>query len=128
VWSDGVPVTANDFVFAFRRLEDPKTASDYSYLFYLIANAEAINTGKAPPESLGVKALDAHTFQITLTHPAPYLPNMLTHQIVAPVPEHVVRRYGDAWVQPSHFVSNGPYTLKSWKLQDRVVLEKNPLF
>ncbi len=128
VWSDGAPVTAADFVFALRRLEDPKTASDYAYLFYLIKGAEAINTGKAALETLGVIALDPHTLQITLNHPAPYLPQMLTHQISFPIPEHAVKRWGDAWVQPGHYVSNGPYTLASFKLGDRVVLNKNPLF
>jgi len=127
-WSDGQPVTVDDFVFSFRRLEDPKTASDYAYLFYLIKGAEAINEGKAKPETLGVKALDPHTFQITLNHPAPYLPQMLTHQIVLPVPEHVVKRWGDAWVQPAHMVTNGAFTLTSWTLGDRIVLQKNPRF
>ncbi len=128
LWSDGQPVTAEDFVFAFRRLEDPKTASSYAYLFYLIKGAQAVNEGKAPPETLGVSAPDAHTFQIILNHPAPYLPQMLMHQIVMPAPEHAVKRWGDAWIQPAHIVSNGPYTLKSWVLGDRVVLQKNPLF
>jgi len=128
LWSDGVPVTADDFVYTFRRLEDPKTASDYAYLFYLIKGAEAVNSGRAPLDSLGVRALDPHTVQITLTHPAPYFPEMLTHNVVLPVPRHVVERYGDSWVQPGRFVANGPYLLKSWTLGDRIVLEKNPLF
>ena len=128
VWSDGVPVTAGDFVFGFRRLEDPRTASDYAYLFYLIKGAEAVNTGKAAPETLGVAAPDPRTVRITLTHPAPYLLQMLTHQISFPIPEHAVKRWGDAWVQPGHYVSNGPYTLASFKLGDRVVLNKNPRF
>jgi oligopeptide transport system substrate-binding protein len=127
-WSDGAPVTANDFAFAFRRLEDPKTASSYAYLFYLIKGAEAVNGGKAALDTLGVKAPDPHTFQITLNHPAPYLPEMLMHQIVMPVPEHVVKRWGDAWVQPAHMVANGAYTLTSWTLGDRIVLQKNPRF
>ena len=127
-WSDGAPVTAEDFAFAFRRLEDPKTAAVYAYLFYLIKGAQAINEGKANPDALGVRALDAHTFQITLNHPAPYLPQMLMHQIVLPVPEHVVQRWGEAWVQPAHMVTNGAYTLTSWLLGGRIVLQKNPRF
>jgi oligopeptide transport system substrate-binding protein len=127
-WSDGVPVTADDFVFSFRRLMDPKTASQYAYLLYFITNAEPVNEGKAPLEALGVRAIDPHTLQISLDHPAPYLPEVLKHQITFPVPRHVVERWGDAWVQPEHYVSNGPYKLVAWRLGDRIKLVRNPRF
>ncbi len=127
-WSDGAPVTADDFVFALRRLENPKTAIEYSYLGYVLKNAEQVNTGKAPPEALGVRALDPLTLEIRLEHPAPYLPELLKHHIFYPVPEHVVRQWGDAWIQPAHFVSNGAYTLAAWKLGDHIRLVKNPRF
>ena len=104
VWSDGVPVSAQDFVFAYRRILDPKTASSYAYLDYLLKNGAAVNAGKAPLEAVGAKALDDHTLQLTLEHPAPFLPQLLKHQAFFPVPEHVVERYGDAWSQPGHFV------------------------
>src|SRR5580704_1485729 len=64
-WSDGVPVTADDFVYAYRRGLDPKTAASYAYLLYVIKGAEAVSAGKAPPETLGATALDAHTLQLT---------------------------------------------------------------
>jgi oligopeptide transport system substrate-binding protein len=127
-WSDGVPVTADDFVFAFRRLMDPATASEYAYLLYFIHNAQPVNEGRAPLTALGVRAVDPHTFEMTLDHPAPYLPEILKHQITFPVPKHVVDRWGDAWLQPAHYVSNGPYKLVSWKLGDRIVAVKNPEF
>jgi len=127
-WSDGVPVTADDFVYAYRRDLDPKTAASYAYLLYVIKGGAAINAGKAAAETLGVTALDAHTLRLTLVHPAPYLPQLLQHQSFDPVPAHVVRRWGDAWIKPGHYVGNGPYRLVSWRLGDSVRLDKNPLY
>ena len=127
-WSDGVPVTADDFVYAYRRILDPKTASIYAYLVYILKNGQALNEGKARPEDLGVKALDPHTLQLTLEHPAPYLPEITKHQSFFPVPKHVVEKYGDDWVQPGRFVGNGPYMLESWRLGDYIRVQKNPLF
>ena len=127
-WSDGVPVTADDFVFSLRRILDPKTASEYASLLYFIKGAQPVNEGKAPPESLGVRAIDAHTLEIRLEHPAPYLPQLAKHQTMYPVARHVVEKWGDAWVQPAHYVTNGPYVLKAWRLGDYVRLVKNPRF
>ena len=127
-WSDGVPVTADDFVFALRRLMDPKTAAEYASLMYIIKNGEAVNAGKLPLSALGVRAIDAHTLEITLVHPAPYLTQLTMHMTMYPVPRHVVEKWGDAWSQPGHYVSNGPYKLVSWKLGDHVQVVKNPLF
>lgn len=127
-WSDGLPVTADDFVYAYRRILDPKTASIYAYLVYILKNGQALNEGKARPEDLGVRALDPHTLQLTLEHPAPYLPEITKHQSFFPVPRHVVEKFGDDWVQPGRFVGNGPYKLVSWRLGDYIQVEKNPLF
>lgn len=128
LWSDGVPVTADDFVFSLRRILDPKTASEYASLLYFIKGAQPVNEGKAPPESLGVRAIDPLTLEIRLEHPAPYLPQLAKHQTMYPVAKHAVEKWGDAWVQPGHFVTNGPYVLKAWKLGDYVRLVKNPNF
>lgn len=128
VWSDGVPVTAGDFVFSLRRVLDPKTASEYASILFLIQNAEAVNNGKAPLEALGVRAIDDRTLEIKLTHPAPYLPELTGHHVLYPVPEHIVKKYGDSWVQPGKLVGNGPYKLVSWKLGDNVHIVKNPTF
>jgi oligopeptide transport system substrate-binding protein len=127
-WSDGVPVTADDFVFGLRRTLDPKTASIYGYLLYVIKGGKAVNEGKAPLESLGVTALDPHTLQIRLEHPAPYLPELTKHQSFFPAPRHVVEKLGDAWVKPGNYVSNGPFKLVSWKLGDKITVTKNPYF
>jgi oligopeptide transport system substrate-binding protein len=128
VWSDGVPLTANDFVFSLRRLLDPKTASEYAYLVYFIQNAQAVNEGRAPLTALGVKALDDRTLQLTLNHPAPYLPEIAKHQTFYPTPRHVIEKWGDAWSQPAHYVSEGPYKLTYWGFGDHVSVIKNPLF
>ncbi|MBV9510232.1 MAG: peptide ABC transporter substrate-binding protein [Caulobacteraceae bacterium] len=128
VWSDGVPVTADDFVFAMRRLMDPAEASEYASVLYVIKNAEAANEGKLPPTALGVKALDPHTLQITLEHPAPYLLELAKHQTMLPVPQHVVAKWGDDWSKPEHYVGNGPFKLVSWTLGDHIHVVKNPLF
>jgi len=127
-WSDGEPVTAGDFVFGLRRILDPKTASPYAYMVYLLKNAEAVNEGKASPELLGARALDDRTLQLTLEHPAPYLPEILKHQSFFPAPRHVVDRYGEEWVRPGRYVSNGAYRLVSWRLGDHIQVEKNPNF
>ena len=127
-WSDGVPVTADDYVFGLRRTLDPNTASIYAYLLYVIKGGQAVNEGKAPLSSLGARALDPLTVQITLEHPAPYLPELTKHQSFFPAPKHAVEKWGDAWVQPGHYVSNGPFKLVSWKLGDRITVEKNPNF
>jgi oligopeptide transport system substrate-binding protein len=128
LWSDGEPVTAEDFAFAYRRVLDPATGSPYAYLLFLLKNGEAANAGRAPLASVGVRALDARTLELTLAHPAPFLPMMLKHQSWYPAPEHVVRRYGDDWVRPGRFVSNGAYRLTGWSLGDHITVEKNPRF
>ena len=100
VWSDGQPVTADDFVFAYRHMLDPKTGSTYAYLLYLLKNGQAVNNGQAPPEALGAKALDHQTLQLTLEHPASYLPQLLKHQSLLPDPRArraaLGRQVGDA--------------------------------
>ena len=127
-WSDGAPVTADDFVFAYRRILDPATASPYAYMVEILKNGAAVNAGKVAPEAIGARAVDVRTLELRLEHPAPYLLQLLTHQSFYPVPEHVVRRYGDAWVSPGRYVSNGAYRLVSWRLGDKITVEKNPQF
>ena len=127
-WSDGTAVTADDFVFAYRRVLDPATASSYAYLLYVLKNGQAVNEHKAATASLGAAALDARTLRLTLAHPAPYLPQILAHQSFYPVPAHVVRRWGDDWTKPGRFVGNGPFNLVRWRLGDYLRVERNPLY
>lgn len=129
-WSDGAPVTANDFVYSWQRLADPNTASPYaSYLQYgHIANIDDIIAGKKPATDLGVKALDDHTFQVTLSEPVPYFYKLLVHPSVSPVPKSAVEKFGDKWTQPANIITNGAYKLKSWVVNERIVLERNPQY
>ena len=126
-WSDGQPVTARDFVYAYQRMLDPKTGSSYAYLLYILKNAQGINSG-TPTGPLGAVALDDHTLQLTLEHPASYLPELLKHQAFFPIPAHSVEVLHDHWADPGKIVSNGAYTLSEWKLGDYVRLEKNPRY
>lgn len=128
VWSDGVPVTADDFVYSFRRLLDPKTGSEYASVFFLVKGAQAVHEGTAKPETLGVHAIDARTLRVELNHPAPYLIELAKHHTMYPLPRHVVERWGRAWIKPEHFVGNGPYNLVAWRLGDYVKAVKNPRF
>ena len=127
-WSDGQPVTADDFVFSWRRILDPKFAASYAYYLHLIKNAQAVNTGKMPATELGVSAPDAKTLVVTLEHPAPYLAEYMMHASTFPVPRHVVEAKGDAWARAGNYVSNGAYTLVEWIPNDHITLEKNPRF
>ncbi|MGY6029718.1 oligopeptide ABC transporter substrate-binding protein OppA [Phytobacter sp. AG2a] len=126
-WSDGSPVTAQDFVYSWQRLADPKTASPYaSYLQYgHIANIDEIIEGKKPVTDLGVKAIDENTFEVTLSEPVPYFYKLLVHPSVSPVPKAVVEKFGDKWTQPANIVTNGAYKLKNWVVNERIVLERN---
>jgi oligopeptide transport system substrate-binding protein len=128
VWSDGVPVTADDFVYAYRRILDPNTAASYAYLIYIIKNAQAVESHKLPASALGVRAVDKYTLELTLEHPAPHLPELLKHSAFYPVPKHTVEKYGEGWVTPGRYVSNAGYTLVSWKLGDYLRIQKNPRF
>ncbi|MBS0472219.1 MAG: peptide ABC transporter substrate-binding protein [Proteobacteria bacterium] len=128
VWSDGRPVTADDFVFAWRRLLDPKTGASYAYNLWVVKNAHAISQGKLKPEALGVRAVDDATLIVTLEHPAAYLPELLTHDTAYPLPRHVVTAKGNAWSRPGNFVGNGAYVPKEWVVNDHITLVKNPRF
>jgi oligopeptide transport system substrate-binding protein len=128
-WSDGVPVTAEDFVTGLRRCMDPKTASPYANFGYVMKNAKAIADGKLPSEQLGVRAVDPLTLEIVLERPSQtFLWLLAAYPSFAPVPTHVYREKGDAWVLPGNMVSNGPYVLTGWVPNDYVLLTKNPNF
>lgn len=127
-WSDGEPVTAEDFVFAFRRLLVPETAASLAYFLYAIDGAEAVNAGQAPPERLGVRAVDAKTLAIRLAQPFPFLAERLAYPTGFPVPRHVLAKHGADWVKPGNMVGNGAYVLDEWVPQGYVRLRRNPRF
>lgn len=111
-WSDGAPLTADDFVFTFRRLLDPATAADFAYLQFPIKNAEAIATGKSEDiAALGVTAPDPRTVVITLERRTPYFLDALLQPGAYPLPRHVITAFGAEWAKPEYIVGNGPYKL-----------------
>jgi ABC-type oligopeptide transport system substrate-binding subunit len=124
-WSNGDPVTAGDFVFGFRRAEDPKTNASFAEFLYPIKNAEEINAGKLEVTTLGVAALDERTFEITLKAPTPHFLQVLVLDKAVPLHERTVR-LGEDWVKPGRMVSNGAYMLEDWKPYDHIRLVKNP--
>lgn len=129
-WSNGQPVTANDFVFSWQRLADAKTASPYaSYLQAAhIANIDAVMSGKAGLNELGVKALDDRHLQVTLSEPVPYFVAMLAHSAMKPVYRPAIEQWGEQWTQPQHYVGNGAYTLSEWVVNEKIVLKRNPKY
>lgn len=115
-WSDGTPVTAADFEYAFRRLFDPATASEYAYLQYPIKGGSEIAEGTMPVDSadFGVKVIDDKTLEITLEGPTPYFLQALTHYTAYPVPKHVVEAKGAQWTNVENVVGNGPFKIVEW--------------
>jgi len=128
-WSNGDTVTAEDFVYSFRRALDPATASDYAFLLYPIAGAEDFNGGvNADPASIGAEAVDARTLRVTVKAPTPYFLQMLVNPTAMPMHRASFEAAGDAWTRPGNLVGNGAYMLSEWTPQDRITLVKNPNF
>lgn len=132
-WSDGVPVTAHDFVFAFHRLLHPEFAGPYAEMLYFIENAEDFNKGEIGDFSqVGVQAVDDFTLRVKLREPVPYLPSLTRHYTWFPVPRHVVLQHGEMtdrftkWSTLDHLVGNGPFKIKKWRFHDFIETERNP--
>lgn len=126
-WSDGEPITAEDVVWSWQRLVDPKTVSPYaSYPANMnIENAADIANGKKAPTTLGVKALDDNTVQVTLTQPTAAFLAMLAHPSLVPIDKTAVQRFGDKWARPEHFVGSGAYKVTDWVVNEKIVAERN---
>lgn len=133
-WSDGKAVTAEDFAFAFRRLLHPEFGASYAFMLFAIQNAEQVNKGEMPLETLGIEVLDERTLRLQLHKPMPPFASMLAHWTAFPLPRHVVQAAGAetrrdvGWLRPDTFVGNGPFVLKTWEDEARIVLEKNPVY
>ncbi|MEZ9322638.1 ABC transporter substrate-binding protein [Vibrio sp. 10N.222.52.C3] len=126
-WSNGDPVTANDFVYSFQRAVDPLTASPYAwYMEYTkMANAKDIVAGKKDKSELGVKALDDYTLEVTLDTAVPYFVMMMGHTTVKPVHKATVEKFGDQWTKPENFVGNGAFVPNQWVVNERLELVRN---
>lgn len=118
-WSNGKPVTAQDFVYAWRRTVDPATASQYAYIYEGIKNAADISAGKKSPKTLGVKALDDYTLQVTLDDPIPYFDKLIANAVFFPLYKPAVEKAGKQYgLRSSGMVFNGPFKLINWHVSD----------
>ena len=126
-WSDGKKLTAYDFVYSYRRVVDPKTASPIAYLMYYIKNAKDINTGKKPIESLGITAVDENTLTIGLENPTLYFEDILSSGgCYMPVREDIINKYGDDWTwKPESYIGNGAYKMTERKPDELIAFELN---
>ena len=126
-WSNGDPVTAEDFVYAWRRVLDPATASDYAPIFDVIANAEQIRKGEEKDlTKLGAVATDPKTFTVSLAKSAPYFLGLVRHSSFLPVHKATVDKFATDWTKPGNFVGNGAFTLSEWTPQASLTVVKNP--
>ena len=127
-WSNGEPVTAEDFVYGLRRELDPATGAGNNTMYTVIKNGAKIANGKAKPDTLGVKAINPHTLQITLESPVPYFLDILTNGGAFPVYISAVKNNPKGWAKPGTIVSNGAYELKSWVPNGHLTEVKNPYY
>lgn len=125
-WSNGDPVTADDFLFAWERVLNPDTASDYAYQLYYLVNAEKYNAGELKDFSqVGVKALDAHTLEVKLNAPAPQFLGLTAFQVLAPVNKKVVSTDKDWATKAESYVGNGPFKMVTWEKNQKFEFAKN---
>jgi oligopeptide transport system substrate-binding protein len=132
-WSDGVVITAHDFVYAWRRVVDPKAASPNAATLYVIRKAEEINRGREPADALGVRALDDFTLQVDLGTPTPFFLQLQSQRMFRAVPRHVIEQAAargreTSWTEPGRIVTSGPFILREWRPYDQLVVVRNPRY
>ena len=132
-WSNGDPVTADDFVWSWQRILTASLGSQYPDMLYYLEGAQEYHTGLTNDFStVGVKALDSHTLEVKLKAPTPFFTGLLSHYSTWPVHKDTVLKHGSIddrngeWTRPGNFVCNGAFNLKSWELNNKIVVEKNP--
>lgn len=128
-WSDGSALQAADFVQSWRRVLDPQSAADYASLLHVIAGARAFNEGQSKdPQSVALRALGPMHLQVDLEQPTPYFLDLCALVVTAPVPLRAMQQQGEHWMKPGRLVGNGSYLLEQWRLDDCIVLRRNPLY
>jgi oligopeptide transport system substrate-binding protein len=129
-WSDGVPITADDWVFTFRHLASPNLDNPWTWFFYDIKGIQALKEGKGRPEDVGVEALDDRTIRIYGEDGAiPHLPSLLAYQAAVPIPKHKAENNPEHWADTAEgFVSSGPMRLLSWEHNQRLEWDTNPFY
>ncbi|EFB73869.1 ABC transporter, substrate-binding protein, family 5 [Providencia rustigianii DSM 4541] len=126
-WSNGEPVTAEDFVYSWRRLVTPTNTSPFAWFAALsgINNAQDIIDGKLPPEQLGVEALDNHTLKVVLNKPVPYFPSLTANFSLFPVHRDTVEKFGADWIKVGNLIGNGAFELNDRVVNEKIVLTPN---
>jgi ABC-type oligopeptide transport system substrate-binding subunit len=126
-WSDGLPVTAHDFEYAWKRALDPATGSTFANLLYDVKGAKAFHHGEVPhPDRVGVRALDESTLAVDLEEPTGYFLYLLAYCVSHPVPRHAVEMLGEDWTEVGNIVTNGPFRLEAWRPGEFMVLSRYP--
>lgn len=129
IWSDGTPVSAADFEFAWKRVLDPAGGSDGATLLFDIKGARAYHLGTHnDPDKIGVHSRDQTTLVVELEKPTSYFLNLLAYSIAYPVPQHIVDVHGQAWTEHKNLVCNGPFQVASWNKQKSLVMIRNQTF
>lgn len=125
-WSDGKPVTAGDYSYAWLKILDPKTAAEYANFIYCVKGAEDYNKGKAGADKVGIKAIDDKTFEVTLKQPTPYFQDIVGFKSLMPLRKDIVEAQGDKYGQdPSKMVYCGPFKVQQWVKGSKLILQKN---
>ncbi len=125
-WSNGDPVTADDFVYSWRRIVDPKTGSYYAQTLAPVLNAEDIIKGTKKVTSLGIRAIGKYQLEVKLKGPTPYFIGLLTHSSTYPVHKASVEKHGNRFARVGNLIGNGAFVLKEWSIQSHILLERNP--
>src|SRR5712692_8389551 len=121
-WSDGQPVTARDYEYAWKRAITPATASDYANSLYPMLNAVRIHKQGADPATLGVRAADDRTLVVQLEEPAGYFLALATTWTLYPLPRWAIEQHGDRWTEAGNIVTNGPFKLEAWRHHQELAL------
>lgn len=128
-WSDGEPVRAQDFEYAWKRALDPKLKGEYAFILYPIKNAEAYNLGKASADEVGIKVMDDRTLQVELEYPVPYFLSLTTFATYLPQRKDIVEKYGKKYGTDSDkLVFNGPFNLTEWEHEQKIQLQKSTTY
>ena len=135
LWSDGSKVTADDFVWSWKRILTASLGSQYPDMLYYLEGAYEYHNGITDDfETVGIKALDSYTLKVNLKAPTPFFLGLLSHYSTWPVHKDTVLKFGTIddrngeWTRPGNFVCNGPFNLKSWELNNRIIVEKSPTY
>ncbi len=127
-WSNGEAMTAEDWLFSFRRIVDPATGSRFAILLNPVLNAEEIIAGRLPPEELGVRVVDELTLEVDLEAPNPLFIEVLSHSLTYPVHRPTVEAHGERWARPGVMVSNGAFRLEELAMQSHIRVVRNPYY